>query len=87
MPEDAPLKVEAWPIEQVIAYAGNLRKRSAAAVDKAATSVATTPWRSALRRRRRLVQQLLRPCRSDGPVSWGGHPSALASSPRSFAPP
>jgi hypothetical protein len=38
MPEDVPLKVEAWPIERVIACANNSRKR-AAAVDKLAASV------------------------------------------------
>jgi hypothetical protein len=39
MPDEAPLKVEAWPIEQVIAYASNPRKRTPAAVDKLAASV------------------------------------------------
>lgn len=29
MPDDAPLKVEAWPIENVIAYANHPTKRSA----------------------------------------------------------
>jgi len=39
MPDDVPLKVEAWPIERVIAYASNPRKRTPAAVDKLAASI------------------------------------------------
>ena len=38
MPEDAPLRVEAWPIEKVIACASNPRKRTTTAVDKLAAS-------------------------------------------------
>jgi hypothetical protein len=68
MPEDTPLKVEVWPIERVIAYASNPRKRSAAAVDKLAASVPVALWPSASRRRQAPVQQFLRPHRSGGPV-------------------
>jgi hypothetical protein len=68
MPEDAQLKVEAWPIEKVIAYASNPRKRIPAAVDGQATSISFALCPSASRRRRRPVQQLPAPHRSDGPV-------------------
>ena len=39
MPEDAPLKVEAWPIEKVVAYANNPRKRTLAAVGFASATL------------------------------------------------
>jgi hypothetical protein len=42
MPDDAPLKVEAWPIAKVVPYATNSRKRSTAA-HKAATSAVVAP--------------------------------------------
>jgi hypothetical protein len=64
MPEDVPLKVEAWPIERVIAYASSPRKRSAVAVDGLAASISVALRRSALRRRPRPVQQLPAPHRS-----------------------
>ena len=45
MPEDVPLKVEAWPIKRVIAYASNPRKRTAAAVDKLPASIKEFGWK------------------------------------------
>ena len=67
MPEDVPLKVETSPIDRVIAYASDPRKRSATA-GRATTSVATTLWRSASRRRRGPVQHKLRLSRFARPV-------------------
>ena len=68
MQEDVPLKVEAWPIEKVIAYASNPRKRTPAAVDKLAASVPVALCASASRRRRGRVQHLRAPHRSVRPV-------------------
>ena len=67
MPEDVPLKVAAWPIEKVIAYASNPRKRTAAAVDRLAASISVALCPSASRRRRRPVQHLPAPHRSVSP--------------------
>jgi hypothetical protein len=45
MREDAPLKVEAWPIEKVIAYTSDPRKRTAAAGDKLTVSIKEFGWK------------------------------------------
>jgi hypothetical protein len=84
MPEDAPLKVEAWPIEKVIAYARNPRTRNEGAIEKLAASISVAPGPSAARRRRGRAQHLPTPYRSAEPVRAAGHGLSAAHSVRTL---
>jgi hypothetical protein len=47
-PEPEMMKIEIWPIDQLIPYARNARKIPQAAIDKVAASIKEFGWRSAI---------------------------------------